>query len=131
MKSLPRLLLGFSAVILVVGGIMHARAFERALSAVVASNLGSFYAQSFKALWLIDSATLLTLAIIFGLGAARPCAVSRVVLILLACIPAFTAVFQYLFIGTFVPAHMLLLAAVAAFFGASGSRKTSSDPGRS
>jgi len=66
LRSLRRLLLGFSAVTLAAGGFMHAAAFERALSAVAASNLGSFYTQSFKALWLIDSATLLTLAIIFG-----------------------------------------------------------------
>jgi len=52
LRSLRRLLLGFSAVTLAAGGFMHAAAFERALS--------------FKALWLIDSATLLTLAIIFG-----------------------------------------------------------------
>src|SRR5437867_7246276 len=122
MRSLGRLLLGSSAGILAVGGFMHATAFQRALSAVAASNLGSFYAQSFKALWLIDSATLLTLAIIFTLAAARPRAVSRAVIILLACIPAGTAFFQYLFLGAFVPAHMLLLAAVAAFCGAFGAK---------
>ena len=109
---------------------MHATAFERAMSAVAASNLGLFYAQSFKALWLIDSATLLILAIIFGFGAARPWAVPRAVIILLACIPGITAFFQYFFIGTFVPAHMLLFAALAAFFGALGTRKASPDPGR-
>jgi hypothetical protein len=131
MRSLSRLLLGTSAVILAVGGYMHATAYERALSAVTASNLEFFYAQSFKALWLIDSATLLILAIIFGLGAARPCSVPRAMIILLACIPAVTAFFQYFFIGRFVPAHMLLFAALAAFFGALGARKAPPDPGRS
>ena len=131
MRLLPRLLLGSSAVILAFGAFMHASAFERAASAVAASNLGSFYAQSFKGLWLIDSVTLLTLAICFGLAAARPSTVSRAVIMLLACIPAGTAFFQYFFIGTFVPAHMLLLAAVAALSGAFGAKWASSDIGGS
>jgi hypothetical protein len=131
MRSLPRLLLGASAVILAVGGYLHATAFERALSAVTASNLTSFYAQSFKALWLIDSASLLTLAIIFGLCAARPSTVSRAVIVLLACIPGVTAFFQYFFIGTFLPAHMLLFAAVAAFVGGLGAGKSTTAPGQS
>ena len=66
-------------------------------------------------------------AIIFGLAVARPGAVSRAVIILSACIPAGTAFFQYLFIGTLVPGHMLLLAAVAAFFGAFGAKEASSE----
>jgi len=131
MRSLPRLLLGTSAVILAVSGYLHATVFERALSAVTASDLTSFYAQSFKALWLIDSASLLTLAIIFGLCAARPGTASRAVIMLLACIPGVTAFFQYLFLGTFLPAHMLLFAAGAAFFGSLGAGKPSTAPGQS
>jgi hypothetical protein len=118
MTPLPRLLLGSSATILVVGAFMHTSAFDRVLSAVAASNLEPFFGKSLKALWLIDSATLVTLAIIFGLASARPGAVSRVVIAILACIPAATAVLLYMFLGPFVPAHMLLVAAVAALFGA-------------
>jgi hypothetical protein len=124
-SPVPRLLLGSSAVILAFGGFMHANAFERALTALAASNLEAFYSKSFKALWLIDSATLLILASIFGLAAIRPGALSRGAIVLLACIPAATALFLYMFIGTFVPAHMLLLAAVAAFSGAFVARVSS------
>src|SRR5574341_1518185 len=71
-RSFPRVLLALSAVILMLGGLMHARAFGKTRVAVAASNLETFYAGSLKALWLIDSATLFTLAIVFALAAFRP-----------------------------------------------------------
>lgn len=77
-------------------------------------------ALSAKALWLIDSATLITLAIVLALVAARPHLASRPVIILLALVPAATAFFLYKFIGNFVPAHMLLASAVATVFGGVG-----------
>lgn len=39
---------------------------------------------------------------------------------LLAIIPGATAFFLYVFIGNFIPAHMLLASAVAAFVGGLG-----------
>src|SRR5436305_5265372 len=111
----PRILLAVSALILVVGGVMHAGAFKKMLTAVDASNLPAFYANSLKGLWLIDAATLLTLAVIFAVIAAHPAIASRSVVILLAIIPAATAFFLYRFIGNFLPAHMLLAAAAAVF----------------
>ena len=113
-KVLPRLLLSLSALVLAAGGMMHARAFPKTLAAVAASDLEPFYRGSLKALWLIDSATLLTLAVVFAAVAARTKLVSRPVILLLAIIPAATAFFLYKFIGNFLPAHMLLGAAVAA-----------------
>jgi hypothetical protein len=112
---LPRILLAFSALILVVGGVMHAGAFKKMLRAVDASNLPVFYANSLKGLWLIDAATLLMLAVIFAIIAAQPALASKSVVILLAILPAATAFFLYRFIGNFLPAHMLLAAAAAAF----------------
>ena len=123
MNTVRRLLLGFSATILVLGAFMHTTAFDRVQSAVAISNLEPFFGKSLKALWLIDSATLVTLAIIFGLAAARPGAVSRAVILILACIPGATAFFLYMFLGPFVPAHMLLVSAVAALLGAFGGRE--------
>ena len=96
---------------------MHAMAFNRTASAVAASNLPIFFANSLRALWLIDSATLITLAVVFGSIAARPSRATRGVVMLLAIIPGATAFFLYVFIGNFIPAHMLLAAAVAAFAG--------------
>ena len=125
-KVLPRLLLSLSALVLAAGGMMHARAFPKTLAAVAASDLEPFYRGSLKALWLIDSATLLTLALVFAAVAARPRLVSRPVILLLAIIPAATAFFLYKFIGNFLPAHMLLGAAVgAAVAGLAWSTKSS------
>lgn len=94
---------------------MHARAFSSTLTAIANSNLPAFYASSFKALWLIDSATLLTLGIVFALNAVRPLMASGIVVSLLALIPAATAGLIYYFVGPFVPAHLLMTGAALAF----------------
>lgn len=111
-NGLPRLLLALGALILLVGGLMHAAAFGKAVSAADASNLPAFYANSLKGLWLIDVATLITLAALFGLLAVRPGLASGGVVILVALIPAATAFFLYRFMGNFLPAHMLMAAAL-------------------
>src|SRR5260221_8226331 len=107
---LPRALFALSSLTLLVGGLMHAAAFGKAVSAVSASDLPPFYANSLKGLWLIDAATLITLAVAFGCLAARPALANGPILILLAIIPAATAFFLYRFIGNFLPAHMLVAA---------------------
>jgi hypothetical protein len=116
-NPLPRLLFAFSAVVLLVGGLMHAAAFGKAVAAVSVSDLPPFYGNSLKGLWLIDAATLMTLAVAFGCLAARPALATRPIVILLAIIPAATAFFLYKFIGNFLPAHMLVAAAAAALVG--------------
>ncbi|HSE47936.1 MAG TPA: hypothetical protein VLA96_01880 [Terriglobales bacterium] len=118
MSALGRGLLGMAVVILAGGAVMHARAFPKTVTAVAASNLPAFYANSLKALWLIDSATLLTLAVLYALAAARPASVSRATLALTALIPASTAIFLYVFLGGFLPAHGLLAAAVLVWVAA-------------
>ena len=91
---------------------MHARAYGKAAAAVASSALPVFYSGALKALWLIDSATLLVLSTVFALVAAKPAKASSAVIILLALIPAATAAFLYVFIGLFLPAHLLLAAAL-------------------
>ena len=54
-------------------------AFKKAVSTVGNSNLDAFYTNALKGLWLIDSATLVTLAIVLGLIAARPAIASGAV----------------------------------------------------
>jgi hypothetical protein len=93
---------------------MHARAFGKAAAAVASSSLPPFYGSSFEALWLIDSATLLVLSAIFALLAARPAHASGAMIVLMALIPAATAILLYRFMGSFLPAHMLLTAALMA-----------------
>jgi hypothetical protein len=113
-KILPRFLLAFAALVLAVGAIMHASAFKRIVSAITDSNLASFAAGSLKLLWLGDSTTLLLLGAAFAFIAARPSAATRWVVVILSLIPATTAILIYIFIGSFIAGHMLLVAAIAA-----------------
>jgi len=114
-QRLPRILLAASSAILAFGGVIHTAAFNKTVSTVASSNLPIFYGNALKALWLIDSATLIGLAIVFAFIAARPATASGSVIMLLALIPAATAVSLYTFIGMFPPSHMLLAAAVLTF----------------
>jgi hypothetical protein len=125
-KSFPRFLLAFAALVLAVGALMHASAFHKVLSAIIASNLAPFAANSLKVLWLGDSTTCLTLALVFGFIAARPFATTRSLIVILSFIPAATVALIYTFIGSFVGGHMLLVAAVAALIGGLQYQKTNS-----
>jgi hypothetical protein len=114
--ALPRWLLAIAAVLLLLTAVLHTSAFARTRAEVAASNLTTFFGRSFEALWLIESVTLLTLTVVFGLVAAQPATASGAVVALLALAPAGTAAILYRFIGGgFVPAHLFLLAAVLAF----------------
>lgn len=110
-----RFLLGFSSFLLLIGGIAHAAAFDRAVTAIAASTLSPSIGNSFKALWLADSATVIVLAAAFGLAAARPSMATGPMVALCALIPAATAALIYTFVGTFYAGHLLLVAAAAAF----------------
>ena len=112
----PRFLLAFSSLLMTIGGASHAAAFNRTLAAVATSDLAPFYGGSLKLLWLADSATMFILAALFGLIAARTTTVTRPVVLLLALIPAATAVLVYTFLGNFFAGHILLVTAVAVFF---------------
>ncbi len=113
----PRLVLALSSLLSAAGGAIHAVAFRRARVAIDASNLPHFYAASSKGLWLADSVTLLIVAAVFGLIAARPSTVTRSLVLLVALIPAATAILLYTFIGNFLAAHLLLMIASLAFVG--------------
>lgn len=111
----PRFLLGLSSIISALGGAMHAAAFRKAVVAIDVSNLARFYGGSSKGLWLADSATLFILAAIFGLIAVRPFVATRPLVILVALIPAATAILIYNFLGSFIAGHILLAIAALAF----------------
>lgn len=114
-KTLSKILLWVSAAILAFGSVMHARAFKGAQAAIAESNLPVFYAGALQALWMIDSATLLIMAIAFVLIAMRPFMTSGIVVSVLALIPAATAGLIYYFVGPFLPAHLLVMGAALAF----------------
>ena len=111
----PRILLALSALLSAVGGAIHAAAFRKALAALDASDIPKFYAGSSKGLWLADSATLFILAALFALIAARPSTARRPLVILIALIPAATAILLYTFLGNFFAGHLLLAIAGLAF----------------
>lgn len=116
-NRLPRLLIGFAALLLAVGGLMHAAAFNKTLSALATASLPPFYTESFKVLWLSDSTTLISIAVVFGFIAARPSVATRWVVVLLALVPAAIAVLLYIFMGSFFPAHILAVASACAMWG--------------
>ena len=111
----PRLLLAFSSSLAAAGAVIHAVPFNRAVAAIAAANLRPFYGNTFKALWLGDSTTLFIVAVAFALMAARPTAVTRPVVLLLALIPGAVAILIYVFLGRFFAGHMLLAISALAF----------------
>jgi hypothetical protein len=117
-NPLSRFLLAASAAMLFFGGAVHTLAFPKAVAAISGSNLAPFFAKGFKTLWLIDSTMLLISGIIFGLIAVRPAIASRVVVTLLALMPAIVAVLLYSFVGAVMPAHLLAVASGLALAAA-------------
>jgi len=117
MKSLGRILLAFSAILLAIGAWIHTSAFYKMSAAVAKSDLVPFAAKSLRILWLEDSVVLLVLAITFAVIAAWPSAATKLVIVLLALIPAATALLVYYFVGTFIAGHILLASAIAAILG--------------
>ena len=114
----PRLVLALCSLLLALGGLAHAAAFRGAAAAIRAANLPSVYANDFKTLWLADSATLWIVAALFAMLAARPGLATRSVVVLIALVPAATAVLIYIFVGGFYAAHLLMGTAAAAAFAA-------------
>lgn len=126
-----RLLFGLAAALLLVGGWTHAAAYPKVVAAVAGSNLPAYFGNALKALWLMDSSGMFVLAAACGLVGIRPTAASGSLMMLLALIPAATAVLLYLFIGRFLGAHLLLLTSVAmlvAAVGLPGGPPSSSEP---
>ena len=110
----PRLVLAFCSLLLAFGAFAHAKAFRSAASVIRTAQLPSIYGSDFKALWLSDSTTLLTVAALFAAVALRPSIASRTLVFMIALIPAATAIFIYIFVGAFYAGHLLLGTAVAA-----------------
>jgi hypothetical protein len=114
MKLLGRILLASSAILLAVGAWIHTSAFNKMSAAVAKSDLIPFTAKSLRILWLEDSVVLLVLAALFAVIAAWPSAGTRWVIVLIALIPAATAMLVYYFVGNFIAGHLLLAAAIVA-----------------
>jgi len=125
---IPRFLIALASLLSAMGGAVHAAAFRKAQTAILASNLPHFYEASSKGLWLADSATLLVVAAIFGLVAALPAAATRPIVVMVALIPAATAVLLYVFLGNFFAGHLLMAIAALALLASPGFPKMHSCP---
>lgn len=111
----PRILLASASVLQLLGGIAHSLAFPKASAALGTVRLPSFFSNSFKALWLADSATMFALAAVLAAIAIRPSAATKPVVLLLGLIPLFVAALIYTFLGAFFAGHLLLATAVLIF----------------
>ena len=111
-------MLALAALLQAIGGYAHAFAFFRTMSAAMdASDLSPFLRGSFKGLWLADSTTMFSLAVMFGLVAARPAIASRPLVMLLALIPAATGALIYIYLGPFFAGHILMATAALVALG--------------
>lgn len=117
-STVSRLLLASAALLLVAAATIHGATFPSAKPVMEASGLPPFFVGSFKALWLIDSANLASLALVLAFIAIRPSTASRALIALLAVAPLACAAILYLFLGAFYPAYMLFAAALAIVAGA-------------
>jgi hypothetical protein len=106
-----------AALVLAIGAVMHAAAFQKIQEALSISNLTPFAADSLKALWLADSATCLLVAAFFGCLVVNPSSANHFAALVVALIPAATAVMIYIFIGSSVVGHLLLAASLSAIAG--------------
>lgn len=116
-SSLMRAFFITAALVLAVGAIMHAFAFQKIQDALFVSNLSPFAAESLKVLWLADSATCLLVAAFFGGLAVNAASANHFAALLVALIPASTAVLIYTFLGSVIGAHLLLAASLCAITG--------------
>jgi hypothetical protein len=117
--AIARALFGGAAVIFGVGALLHAAAFfSKAASIIDASSVKSFFGHELKVLWLADSTTLMSLALICGFLVAKPQSVTKPMLLLFALVPASTTVLLYGFLGSFYAAHLLLLGTAMVLFAA-------------
>jgi hypothetical protein len=127
MYRTSRILLALAALLMAVGGTMHALAFFAKVSAQIsAAKLSPFLEGAFKGLWLIDSSTMLCMALIFGWLAVRPFAATRAVIAMLGLIPLGTGLLLYIYLGNFFAAHIMMATTVSAWLAA--ALKTSNQP---
>jgi hypothetical protein len=108
----PKLLLVGAAVIFGGGSALHAAAFfSKNAAAIGAADLSPILRADLKALWLADSTTLMSMALVCVLLAVRPNSASPWLTLLLALIPISTALLVYVFLGPFYAGHLLIVGA--------------------
>jgi hypothetical protein len=115
-----RIPLAIAAVLSAAGAAIHTAAFGKALPIIAASGMPSFYCNSFKALWLADSAMMVILSITCLILLVWVRLASRFLLVLLALFPLATAALLYTFLGNFPAGHILLAIGALLIISTSG-----------
>jgi len=110
-SPLARTLFAGAALNLIGGALRHAAAYGQLTAGVAASGLTPVLGNAYRALWMADSTTTATVGVVAALLAFRPALATRALVILLALIPAATAVFIYHFLGAYPPGHLMITAA--------------------
>jgi hypothetical protein len=117
-RSLSRVALAVSALVLVLGGVFHGSGFPKVSALAAHSNLNPVLVGAFNGLWLCDSTTAITMGLAFGLLAAYPGWAARQLIAVLALVPLTSAVAIYMTMGVFIGGHVMLAAGAAALVGA-------------
>ena len=115
---ISRLLFAGAAVSFCGGGIMHAAAYRSVGAAAISrAQIPPFLGGELKVLWLADSTTLISLALVVAYIAIKPMVAARSCIMLLALLPAATAALLFLFLGPFYPGWVLAAASLMMFVG--------------
>lgn len=109
-STLGRILLGAAAFVLISSALLHASAYGQVNAGVAASALTPLLGNAYRALWMADSTTTAIVGALAGLLALRPTLATPSVVIVLALVPAATAVCIYHFLGAFPPGHLMAIA---------------------
>ncbi len=110
-SPLGRALLTVAALILIGSSYLHATAYKTVSAAVTASGLSPVFANAYRALWVADSTTGVTVGLVAGMLAFRPALATRLIVAVLALVPAAIAACVYYFLGAFPPGHLMIAAA--------------------
>jgi hypothetical protein len=110
-SPVSRTLLVAAALILISSAGLHASAYGQVTAGVAMSGLSPVLGNAYRALWVADSTTAATVGIVAAMLAFRPALARPAVVLVLALIPAATAVCVYHFLGAFPPGHLMISAA--------------------
>lgn len=119
MRLASRWLLGCASLLLIAGGAYHTWMYSKKAAAMIdASNLSATNAAVFKGLWLSDGALVILIGLAYLTLAWQPRLGTRTMLAFLAALPLASAATIYATMGSFPPAHLLVLSGAMAICAA-------------
>lgn len=119
MRLASRWLLGCASLLLIAGGTYHTWMYSKKAAAMIdASNLSATNAAVFKGLWLSDGAVVTLIGLAYLTLAWQPKSGTRTMLAFLAALPLASAATIYATMGSFPPAHLLVLSGAMAICAA-------------